>query len=121
MAKPKIEYPPFEEVQILWECDFPSKPDLLESLIKERIRLKEGADAIESRVKEINNSLLAFYTNNGLPGVKYEGYTVAKKSGSQTSINREALVLAGVSVEVIDACIKRTPWETVECREDKKP
>ena len=53
MSKPKKVYPPFEEVQILWECDFPSRPELLESLLKERIENKEKQDKLKEReVKE---------------------------------------------------------------------
>ena len=119
MSKPKKVYPPFQEAQILWECDFPNKPDLLESLLKERIANKEGQDQLKEREKEINASLLGFFKNNRIPGVVYEGYTLAKKAGASATINREALILAGVQSEVIDRCIARTPWETVECRENK--
>lgn len=119
MSKPKKVYPPFQEAQILWECDFPSKPDLLESLLKERIANKEEQDKLKEREKEINTSLLGFFKNNRIPGVVYEGYTLAKKAGASSTINREALMLAGVKSEVIDQCISRTPWETVECRENK--
>ena len=119
MAKPKKVYPPFEEVQILWECDFPSKPELLESLLKERIENKEEQDKLKEREKEINNSLLAFFTDNRIPGVLYDGYTLSKKAGASATINREALMLEGVKAEVIDKCISRTPWETVECRKGK--
>ena len=118
--KPKTEYPPFQEAVILWECDFPSRPDLLESLLKERIANKVEADRLEARDKEINASLPAFYDGNRIPGIVYEGYTVAKKSGAQVTVNREALLKAGVKAEVIEACVKRTPWTTVECREAKK-
>ena len=117
--KTPVEYPQFEEAQILWECDFPSRPELLESLLKERIWLKQKSDDMKIREKEINNSLLAFFTGNRIPGVKYEGYTISKKSGAAATINREALLKEGVAVEVIDRCISRTPWETVECREGK--
>ena len=119
MSKPKKVYPPFEEVQILWECDFPSKPELLEVLLKRRIDVKNELDRLKKLEKEINNSLLAFFTNNRIPGVMYEGYTLSKKSGASATINREALILAGVKSEVIDRCISHTPWETVECRENK--
>ena len=120
MAKLKKVYSPFEEAQILWECDFPSKPELLESLTKERIENKTEQDRLKEREKEINTSLLAFFTNNRIPGVVYEGYTLSRKAGVSATINREALILAGVRVEVIDRCIARTPWETVECRKGKE-
>ena len=119
MAKPKKVYPPFQEAQILWECDFPNKPYLLESLLKERILNKEEQDTLKAREKEINTSLLGFFTNNRIPGVVYEGYTLSRKAGASATINREALMLAGVKAEVIDRCIARTPWETVECRKGK--
>jgi hypothetical protein len=119
MAKPKKVYPAFQEVQILWECDFPSRPELLESLLKERIANKEEQDRLKEREREINGSLLAFFSSNRIPGVIYDGYTLSKKSGASSTINREALMLEGVKVEVIDRCISRTPWETVECRENK--
>lgn len=121
MAKqvPK-QYTAFEEAQILWECDFPSRPELLESLLKERIQNKETKDMLEVREKEINNSLMAFYDNNRIPGVVYDGYTVSKKSGASVNISKEALILEGVSPETIEKCIKRTPWDTVECRKDKR-
>ena len=119
MAKPKKVYPPFEEVQILWECDFPTRPELLESLLKERIENKEEQDKLKEREKEINNSLLAFFTDNRIPGVLYDGYTLSKKAGASATINREALMLEGVKGEVINRCISRTPWETVECRKGK--
>ena len=120
MSKPKKVYPAFQEAQILWECDFPSKPELLESLLKERIDNKEEQDNLKEREKEINASLLGFFNNNRIPGVVYEGYTLSKKAGVSTTLNREALILAGVKVEVIDRCIARTPWETVECRKGKE-
>lgn len=119
MAKPKTIYPPFQEAQILWECDFPSKPDLLEGLLSRRIHVKNEQDRLKEMEKEINTSLLAFFTNNRIPGVVYEGYTISKKSGASSTINREALMLAGVTAEIIDRCISRTPWETVECRENR--
>ena len=119
MGKPKKVYPAFQEAQILWECDFPYKPELLESLLKERISNKEEQDTLKAREKEINASLLGFFTGNRIPGVVYGGYTLSKKAGVAATINREALILAGVTVEVIDRCISRTPWETVECRENK--
>ena len=119
MAKPKKVYPPFQEVQILWECDFPSRPELLEGLLKRRIHVKNELDRLKEMEKEINNSLLAFFNSNRIPGVMYEGYTVSKKAGASSTINREALLLAGVKSEVIDRCISRTPWETVECRKGK--
>lgn len=120
MAKPKKQYPSFQEAAILWECDFPSKPELFHKLLRERVACKEQGDAIKEREKEINTSLLAFFKNNRIPGVQYEGYTVGVKEGAQVTINREALLLAGVKKEVIDACMKRTPWETVECRKGKE-
>jgi len=119
VAKPKKVYPPFQEVQILWECDFPSRPELLEGLLKRRIHVKNELDRLKEMEKEINNSLLAFFNSNRIPGVMYEGYTVSKKAGASSTINREALLLAGVKSEVIDRCISRTPWETVECRKGK--
>jgi len=119
MAKPKKIYPAFQEVQILWECDFPSKPYLLETLILERISNKEEQDRLKEREKEINNSLLSFFNDNRIPGVVYEGYTLSKKSGVSATVNREALILEGVKAETINRCIYRTPWETVECRKDK--
>jgi hypothetical protein len=119
MVKPKKVYPPFDEAQILWECDFPSKPKLLESLLKERISNKEEQDTLKEREKQINASLLGFFNNNRIPGVVYEGYTLSRKAGASATINREALMLAGVKAEVIDRCIARTPWETVECRKGK--
>jgi len=119
VPKPKKVYPAFQEVQILWECDFPSKPYLFQTLILERISNKEEQDRLKEREKEINNSLLAFFTGNRIPGVVYEGYTLSKKAGASVTINREALILAGVQSEVIDRCVSRTPWETVECRKGK--
>lgn len=113
---PPKEYTPFEDAMILWECDFPSKPELLESLIKERIALKDIQDTAKEREKEINASLLAFFNANRIPGVKYEGFTIAKKSGVSVNISKESLLKAGVSKETIEACISRTPWDTVECR-----
>lgn len=120
MAKPKKVYPAFQEVQILWECNFPSRPELLELLLKERIANKQKQDTLKEREKEINNSLLAFFTDNRIPGVLYDGYTLSKKSGASATINREALMLEGVKAEIIDRCIARTPWETVECRKGKE-
>lgn len=119
MGKPKKIYPAFQEVQILWECDFPSKPELLAELLNERIANKEEQDLLKEREKEINNSLLAFFAGNRIPGVVYDGYTLSKKAGASSTINREALILAGVASETIDRCISRTPWETVECRKGK--
>jgi hypothetical protein len=88
MGKPKRVYPEFQEAQILWECDFPSKPELLELLLKERISNKEEQGRLKEREKEINNSLLSFFTNNRIPGVVYERYTLSKKSGVSSTINR---------------------------------
>ena len=119
MAKPKKVYPPFEEAQILWECDFPWRPELLESLLKERIANKEEQDILKAKEKVINTALLGFFNNNRIPGVVYEGYTLAEKAGASATVNREALILAGVKAEVIDRCIVHTPWETVECRKNK--
>lgn len=118
--KPKKSYTPFEDAQILWECDFPNKPELLESLIKERIENQHLQTTLKEREKQINSSILAFFSGNRLDGILYEGYALSKKSGSSSTINREALMLAGVTKEVIDKCISRTPWETVECRLQKE-
>ncbi len=119
MSKPKKQYPPFQDAQILWECDFPSRPELLESLLKERIRNKEEQDTLKAREKEINGSLLAFFNNNRIPGTVYDGYTLSVKAGNTVTLNKEALLLAGVKESVIAACVKSTPWETVECRKGK--
>lgn len=54
-----------------------------------------------------------------IPGVVYEGFTLSRKAGSSSTINREALMLEGVTEKVINKCISRTPWETVECRKGK--
>lgn len=116
--KPK-EYMPFEDAQILWELDFPSKPELLESLLKERLQVKADKDRATEREKELNVSLLAFFKNNSLPGVTYEGVTYSRKAGASVTVNKEALMKAGVSAEVIDQCVSKTPWETVECRVGK--
>lgn len=117
--KPK-EYMAFEDAQILWELDFPSKPELLESLLKERLQVKLAKDTAEMREKEINNSLLAFLKNNRIDGVVYEGVTYSKKVGAAVTVNKEALMKAGVSAEVIEACVVKTPWEALECRAGKE-
>lgn len=120
MTKPKKSYPAYQEAQILWECDFPSKPHLLQSLLAERITIKDTVAALEEREGEINRSLLAFFNGNRIPGTVYDGHTIAVKAGVTVTVDKEALALAGVPVETINRCVKRTEWETVECRRNGK-
>lgn len=123
MGRPKADAPkylPFEEAAILWECDFPSRPTLLEELIKERIQNQDSLRRLEDRKEELNVALLAFFKNNRIPGVLYEGFTLAKKIGATVTMNKEKLMLAGVKEEVIKSCQNRKDWETVECRSERE-
>jgi hypothetical protein len=98
----------------LWELDFPDKPELFRQLINDRLSLKYEIDAMEERIKEINNSLLPFFERNGLPGVKLEdGSLVRRHEGQSVTLNKEALVTAGVPADVIEKCTVRKKFVTV--------
>jgi hypothetical protein len=113
----KAESPKYADMNTadeLWELDFPDKPELFRQLIQERLDLKYTADGIDERIKEINNSLLPFFERNGLPGVKLEdGSLVRRHEGQSVTLNKEALVLAGVPADVIEKCTVRKRFVTV--------
>lgn len=102
-----------EDAELLWGIEFPNKPDLLRQLFLERIQLKENADRIKGRIEEINGSLLGFFDRQGVESVKWEDWTVAKVKGSNTTLDKEALVMAGVAAELIARCTKRKEYVTV--------
>jgi len=119
MAKkksPAIPPTPFQDAQILWECEFPDKPDLLESLIRERIGHKAAIDLMEGRIKEINISVLEFFKRNRIKSTEYDGFSIYLSAGKKTTVSVKSLVEAGVSVETIKKCAKSTPWETLGVR-----
>jgi hypothetical protein len=98
----------------LWELDFPDRADLFRQLINDRLSLKYEIDAMEERIKEINGSLLPFFERNNMPGVKLsDGSLVRRHEGQSVTLNKEQLVLAGVSVEVIEKCTVRKKFVTV--------
>jgi hypothetical protein len=83
-------------------------------LINDRLSLKYEIDAMEERIKEINGSLLPFFERNNMPGVKLsDGSLVRRHEGQSVTLNKEQLVLAGVSVEVIEKCTVRKKFVTV--------
>ncbi len=102
-----------EDAELLWGIEFPSKPDLLRQLFLERIQLKDQTDRTKARIDEINKALLGFYDRQGVEAVKWEDYTVAKVNGSNTTLDKEALVLAGVPAELITRCTKRKEYTTI--------
>jgi hypothetical protein len=105
----------------LWELDFPDKPELFRQLIQQRLDLKYEVDAMGERIKEINNSLLPFFERNGMPGVVLsDGSLVRRHEGQSVTLNKEALVLAGVPAEVIEKCTVRTRFVTVMVRGPKE-
>lgn len=118
MAKNKPAVPPtsFSDVQILWECEFPDKPGLLESLIREGIGLRASINLTQERIKEINTSVLEFFKRNRIKSTEYEGFSVYLSAGKKTTLSAKALVEAGVPVETIKKCAKSTPWETLGVR-----
>ncbi len=102
-----------EDAELLWGIEYPSKPELLRQLFQERISLKTDADRIKERIDAINKSLLGFYERQGVESVKWEDWTVAKVNGSNSTLDKEALVLAGVPAETIAKCTKRKEYTTV--------
>jgi len=122
MAKKKstaIPSTPFQDVQILWECEFPQKPEILEELVRERIRLKHDKDHAETRISEINNSLVEFFKRNRISKTEYDGYTFRHSTGNKVTITAKALIEAGVPIATIKSCSTSTPWETIEVRTGK--
>lgn len=102
-----------EDAELLWGIEFPSKPELLRQLFLERIQLKDQADRTKARIEEINKSLLGFYDRQGVEAVKWEDYTVARVNGSNSTLDKEALVLEGVPVETIAKCTRRKEYTTI--------
>ena len=102
-----------DDAEILWGIEFPSKPDLLRQLFIERILLKIEADRIKGRIEEINKSVLGFFDRQGVESVKMEDWTVARVNGSNSTLDKEALVLAGVPVETIVQCTRSKEYVTV--------
>jgi len=102
-----------EDAELLWGIEYPTKPELLRQLFIERIQLKTDADRIKGRIEEINKSLLGFFDRQGVESVKMEDWTVAKVNGANSTLDKEALVLAGVPVETITRCIRRKEYVTV--------
>lgn len=111
-AKPKAEYS-IEDAEILWEVDYPNKPDLLRQMFQERIVLKQEQDRTKARIDEINNSLLGFMERQGVDAVKWEDWKLARVAGANVTLDKEALVLAGVPAETIAKCTKRKEFTTV--------
>lgn len=114
--KPVVSPTPFPDAQILWECEFPDKPDLLESLVKERIELKRTLDAGAIRVKAINASILEFFKRNRIASTGYDGFSFYFSSGKKTTVSIKSLVEAGIPIATIKQCAKSTPWETIGVR-----
>jgi hypothetical protein len=102
-----------EDAELLWGIEFPGKPELLRELFQERISLKTDADRIKERIEVINKSLLGFFDRQGVEKVTWEDWTVAKVNGSNSTLDKEALVLAGVPAETIAQCTKRKEYTTV--------
>jgi hypothetical protein len=125
MAKkksPAIPPTSFPDAQILWECEFLDKPDLLESLIRERIGHKAAMDLMGERIKKINTSIMEFFKRNRIKSTEYGGFSVYLSAGKKTTLSVKALVEAGVSIEIIKQCAKSTPWETLGVRrQGEKP
>jgi hypothetical protein len=109
----KAESYSIEDAELLWGIEFPSKPELLRQLFLERIQLKDQADRTKARIDEINKALLGFYDRQGVEAIKWEDFTVARVNGSNTTLDKEALVLAGVSAELITQCTKRKEYTTI--------
>lgn len=120
MAKYKEPPAAFQDAQLLWECDFPNRPDLLEQLVKERVRLKEEQDSIKEQIDNLNNSLLPFLKRNGLRGFYYGDMVIHVQQGTTVTLDKTKLVEAGVAADLIDRCTNKTPWETVAVRVSKK-
>lgn len=99
-----------EDAELIWGIEFPGKPDLLRQLFLERIQLKERMDADKKRTDEINKALLGFYSRQGVESVKWEDWTISRVASSRSTLNKEALVLAGVKAELIAQCTERTEF-----------
>lgn len=112
-ANAKGETYSIDDAEILWGIEFPGKPELLRELFQERVSLKTDADRIKERIDQINKSLLGFFDRQGVESVKWEDWTVARVNGSNTTLDKEALVLAGVPAELIVQCTKRKEYVTV--------
>lgn len=123
-ASTKADPPKYIDMDMgaeLWELDFPEKPELFRQLIQQRIDLKYEVDAMEERIKEINGSILPFFERNGIPGVKLEnGCLVRRHEGQSATLDKSALVLAGVPADVIEKCTVRKKFTTVIVRGPKE-
>ncbi len=121
---PKADPPKYLDMDTadeLWELDFPEKPELFRQLVQQRLDLKYEVDALEERIKEINGSLLPFFERNNMPGVKLEnGALVRRHEGQSATLDKAALVLAGVPVDVIEKCTVRKKFVTVMVRGPKE-
>lgn len=113
LTLPKGEAYSIEDAELLWSIEYPRKPELLRELFQERISIKTEADRIKERIEVINRSLLSFFDRQGVESVKWEDWTVARVKGSNSTLDKEALVLAGVPAETIVQCTKRKEYVTV--------
>lgn len=119
-AQTKGEAYSIDDAEILWGIEYPSKPELFRQLLQERISLKIEMDRSEERIKEINKSLLGFYSRQGIESVKWEDWTVARVNGGNSTLDKEALVLAGVPADLIAQCTKRKEYTTVRVTGPKR-
>jgi len=81
-----------------------------------------SAKAMESEAKEVLGDskhpalaklLEAKLLDLGLPKMTYLGNRFRVQSGESQTIKKELLVANGVSLEVIEASIQKTPWSTI--------
>lgn len=113
---PKSDSPKYismEDGEMLWELDFPEKPELFRQLVEERIHLKSEMDRMKSRIDEINGSILPFFERNKMPGVRMEDWLVRRHEGQSATLDKEALVMNGVPADVIEKCTVRKRFVTI--------
>lgn len=71
---PTLDY---EDAQLLWDLDVPSKPELLGAMLAERSTI--NGDELDDRARQLDRSIVAFMKRNRIGGIVAFGKTFTRK------------------------------------------
>ena len=110
LALAKSKAPFADRVPVPTIDEFPDLFDVLPDLAKEYRRLSAEIAPLEERKKELGKDINALLDAVGVKSIKGDGWMAIRFEESYTeSLSREKLLMAGVSLEQLDAGIERKP------------
>lgn len=90
-------------------------------LVRSRAAAAESEAEMKALKDELNKQIAALLVSKNVDKCRADVYKVAIMVGETRTLSREKLLLAGVSLQVLEESTNVTPWSSVRVTDTTKP